>query len=92
MNTTFTTLISATQLRALLDAGEAPILIDARFDLADTAAGERAWGEGHLPGAIWIDLDAHLAAHDLPDLEVNRRLFPGLRTAQAVDTRDRGHN
>jgi len=75
MNTSFTTLISATQLRALLDVGEAPILIDARFDLADTTAGERAWGEGHLPGAFYLHLDRDLSGtktgrngrHPLPE-------------------------
>jgi thiosulfate/3-mercaptopyruvate sulfurtransferase len=75
MSTSYTTLISATQLRALLDAGEAPILIDTRFDLADTAAGERAWSEGHLPGASYLHLDRDLSGpktgrngrHPLPE-------------------------
>ena len=75
MSTTFTTLISAAQLRALFDAGEAPILIDVRFDLTDTAAGERAWGDGHLPGAFYLHLDRDLSGaktgrngrHPLPE-------------------------
>ena len=75
MNTSTTTLISATQLRALFDAGEAPILIDTRFDLADPFAGERAWREGHLPGAFYLHLDRDLSVtktgrngrHPLPD-------------------------
>ncbi len=75
MSTTFTTLISATQLRALFDAGETPVLIDTRFDLADPFAGERAWGEGHLPGAFYLHLDRDLSGpktgrngrHPLPE-------------------------
>ena len=75
MSTSTTTLISATQLRALLDAGEAPVLIDTRFDLADPFAGERAWGEGHLPCAFYLHLDRDLSGaktgrngrHPLPE-------------------------
>ncbi len=47
----FTTLISAEQTRARCSATQAPlVLLDCGFDLADTAAGERAWATGHLPG------------------------------------------
>jgi thiosulfate/3-mercaptopyruvate sulfurtransferase len=60
MTTLTTPLMSAPQLRALCDAGKAPVLIDTRFDLADPQAGERAWREGHLPGAHYLHLD-----HDL---------------------------
>ncbi|WP_296806141.1 sulfurtransferase [Thiocapsa sp.] len=50
-------------------------LFDCRFSLADPAAGRRAYAEGHLPGASYADLDAHLSApigpktgrHPLPD-------------------------
>lgn len=73
------TLISAAELQALLAqdlAPEAlPLLVDVGFDLADTAAGERAWTEGHLPGAHYLHLDRDLSAaktgtngrHPLPD-------------------------
>jgi thiosulfate/3-mercaptopyruvate sulfurtransferase len=54
-------LISATELRAMCDAGQAPVLIDTRFDLADPPAGERAWNEGHLPGAHYLHLDRDLS-------------------------------
>jgi thiosulfate/3-mercaptopyruvate sulfurtransferase len=71
----FTTLISAAQLRALLDADAAPVLIDTRFDLADPGAGERAWREGHLPGAHYLHLERALSGaktgrngrHPLPE-------------------------
>jgi thiosulfate/3-mercaptopyruvate sulfurtransferase len=50
-------------------------LFDCRFSLADPGAGRRAYAEGHLPGASYADLDAHLSSpigpttgrHPLPD-------------------------
>jgi thiosulfate/3-mercaptopyruvate sulfurtransferase len=61
MTTMNTPLISAAQLRTLCEAGDAPVLIDTRFDLTDTQAGERAWHEGHLPGAHYLHLDRDLS-------------------------------
>ena len=59
---TWTTLIDAPALRQLLASATPPVLIDARFDLADPAAGERAYGEAHLPGARYLHLDRDLSA------------------------------
>jgi thiosulfate/3-mercaptopyruvate sulfurtransferase len=59
---TYTTLIDAAALRELLASATPPVLIDARFDLADPAAGERAYGEAHLPGAHYLHLDRDLSA------------------------------
>ena len=56
-----TPLVSPEQLRAAIAAGAAPLIIDCSFDLADTAAGERAFEQGHLPGAIYAHLDRDLA-------------------------------
>jgi thiosulfate/3-mercaptopyruvate sulfurtransferase len=50
-------------------------LFDCRFSLTDTEAGQRAYLEGHLPGACYAHLDAHLSSpigpdtgrHPLPD-------------------------
>jgi len=58
MTTSYQTLISAAELQALSDV----LLIDVGFDLADTAAGERAYAEGHLPGAHYLHLDRDLSA------------------------------
>jgi thiosulfate/3-mercaptopyruvate sulfurtransferase len=60
------TLISADDLQALLDAGRPVVLLDCRFDLADVAAGERAYAAGHLPGAHYLHLDRDLSGdkHD----------------------------
>lgn len=57
----FTTLIDAAALQTLLNAQPAPVLLDCGFDLADTAAGERAYAAGHLPGAQYAHLDRDLS-------------------------------
>ena len=56
-----TTLISARQLHASLDAGEPIVLVDTSFDLADVAAGERSHAQGHLPGAHYLHLERDLS-------------------------------
>ena len=56
-----TPLVSPEQLLAALAAGAAPAIIDCSFDLADVAAGERAFAAGHLPGAVYANLDHDLA-------------------------------
>jgi thiosulfate/3-mercaptopyruvate sulfurtransferase len=61
MSTPYTTLISADQLRALIDVGAPPVIVDCSFDLADVQAGERCWREGHLPGAHYLHLDTQLS-------------------------------
>lgn len=57
----FETLIDAPTLRSLVGAGQAPVIVDTGFDLADPAAGERAWAAGHLPGAVYLHLDRDLS-------------------------------
>lgn len=73
-----TPLVTAEALRAALDAAAPPVVVlDASFDLADPAAGERAWREGHLPGARHVHLDRDLSGpktgtngrHPLPSRE-----------------------
>jgi len=72
---THTTLISAALTRELLAAAAPPVVLDCRFDLSDTAAGERDWAAGHLPGAQYAHLDRDLSGvrtgangrHPLPD-------------------------
>jgi len=56
-------LIDAAALRERLAGAEPPVLLDTSFDLADPAAGERSYREGHLPGAHYLHLDRDLADH-----------------------------
>jgi thiosulfate/3-mercaptopyruvate sulfurtransferase len=59
----FTTLITATELRALQASGAPTVVVDTGFDLTDTAAGERAYLEGHLPESHYLHLDRHLSGN-----------------------------
>jgi thiosulfate/3-mercaptopyruvate sulfurtransferase len=66
-------LISAGELAAALDTGDAPVLLDVRGRLgAPDPHGE--YVAGHLPGAVYVDLDTELAA--APDPELGRHPLP----------------
>jgi thiosulfate/3-mercaptopyruvate sulfurtransferase len=75
MSALFRTLISPAELRALQASGSPLVLLDCSFDLADPAAGERAYAAGHLPQARYAHLDRDLSGaksgrngrHPLPD-------------------------
>jgi thiosulfate/3-mercaptopyruvate sulfurtransferase len=51
------------------------VIVDTRFDLKDVEAGRKAYEAGHIPGAIYFDLDKDLSGqkgehggrHPLPD-------------------------
>ena len=61
MTTKLATLVSADTLRSLLASGQSVVLIDTGFDLADVAAGESAWREGHVPGSLYLHIDRDLS-------------------------------
>ncbi len=70
----FTTLVDTTTLAAHLnDPGW--VIFDCRFDLTKPDAGQRAYEEGHIPGARYAHLDRDLSSpvtpqsgrHPLPD-------------------------
>jgi thiosulfate/3-mercaptopyruvate sulfurtransferase len=56
-----TPLITANQLEELFNSGGNILLCDCRFDLADPSAGKKAYAEGHIPGAIYVNLDQDLS-------------------------------
>ena len=68
----WTTLISADELAAHIDQC---VVIDTRHELQDAQAGRRLYGEGHIPGAVFLHQDEDLAGarngrngrHPLPD-------------------------
>jgi thiosulfate/3-mercaptopyruvate sulfurtransferase len=60
----WTTLVDADGLAAAIAEDAANLVVlDARFSLADTAAGEQAWQASHVPGARYIHLDRDLSDH-----------------------------
>ena len=59
-------LISAAQLAAAIDSPQLRI-IDCRFNLLEPDAGREAYVGGHIPGAVYADLDKDLAAPVTPD-------------------------
>lgn len=69
------TLISATELQRLQAAGQALLLLDCSFDLADTDAGAGRFRRAHVPGAHYVHLERDLAGaktghngrHPLPE-------------------------
>jgi len=77
VNASYNALIDVSRLQALIAAGTPLVVIDASFDLADPAAGERAYAAGHLPGAHYAHLDRDLSGaktgrngrHPLPTRE-----------------------
>jgi thiosulfate/3-mercaptopyruvate sulfurtransferase len=54
-------LIGTNQLQALLNSGANVLICDCRFDLAQVSAGREAYAKGHIPGAIYVDLDKDLS-------------------------------
>jgi thiosulfate/3-mercaptopyruvate sulfurtransferase len=86
MTTSFTTLITAPELAALLSAAPRPVVIDTSFDLADTDAGEKRFRGSHVPGSHYLHLDRDLSGtktgrngrHPLPDRAAFRRTVAAL--------------
>ena len=72
----FTTLIDAATLQSKFENPDWRI-VDARHQLTDTGYGERAYAEGHVPGAVFMHCDRDLSGpmtgcngrHPLPDRE-----------------------
>jgi thiosulfate/3-mercaptopyruvate sulfurtransferase len=92
-------LLDVAGLRALLDAGRPVVVLDVRWALGDRD-GRARHRAGHVPGAVFVDLDADLAAppspalgrHPLPalaDLEASARRW-GVREGVPVVVHDDG--
>ena len=69
---TYTTLISASELQALMHSGTPLMVFDCSFDLATPSAGEQHFLEAHIPGAVYAHLDNALSApHGAPGADGN---------------------
>lgn len=93
-------LLTVAELQARIGQ-EGLFIIDARFKLDDPDYGARAYADGHIPGAVYLDLNQDLSSeivpgmtgrHPLPDpalLEARLREL-GLRTTDRVVVYDDG--
>lgn len=69
------TLISASQLNTELNQANL-VILDCRFYLTDFGKGKQLYAEGHIPGALFVDVHGQLAGpetdesgrHPLPDM------------------------
>lgn len=66
-------LISAAELHQQLNHPLKPLVLDCRFSLADTSAGEQQFQQCHIPGAAYLHLDRDLSG---PTNERNRGRHP----------------
>ena len=81
----FSTLVDAATLQAHLD-DPAWRGVDVRHQLADVGYGERAYAEGHIPGAVFLHCDRDLSGamngrngrHPLPDPEALAKRLGGI--------------
>jgi thiosulfate/3-mercaptopyruvate sulfurtransferase len=77
-------LISPEELAELLGSEQPPILADVRWSLGGPP-GKPEFDSCHIPGAVWVDLEAHLAGdpgrggrHPLPAVDVFERAMRDL--------------
>ncbi|MGW1840303.1 sulfurtransferase [Streptomyces sp. NPDC002067] len=91
-------IITATELASASAGANPPVLLDVRWQLQGPH-GRADYEAGHLPGAVFIDLDADLAGppgdegrHPLPDLAVLTAALrrAGVRSDRPVVTYDAG--
>ena len=77
--TTYTTLISAPDLQALIASGAPLMVFDCSFELMQPTAGAQQYAQAHIPGAVYANLDNDLSAkHGAPGAT-------GTVTAQEAD-------
>jgi thiosulfate/3-mercaptopyruvate sulfurtransferase len=78
-------LITADDLAALLADRDDVRVLDVRWRL-DRPDGRAEYGAGHIPGAVYVDLDHELAEHGAPTLD-GRHPLPSLSRLQAAARR-----
>ncbi|WP_405813792.1 sulfurtransferase [Streptomyces sp. NBC_01390] len=82
MSARVTTTVS--ELRELLVSDRPPVVLDVRWALGDPH-GRDHYADGHIPGAVYVDLDTELAAPASP--EVGRHPLPDLAELQSAARR-----
>ncbi len=81
--TPFTTLISATQLQALLGSATPCMVFDCSCDLMKPEIGPQQYHEAHIPGAVYAHLDNALSAKG--DRSITRAASGGRHPLPARD-------
>lgn len=83
-------LISPDELAARLATDEAPVVVDVRWSLTGPP-GREEYRVGHLPGAVYLDMDTELAAapgaggrHPLPDPQTLQTALRGAGVGPGV--------
>jgi thiosulfate/3-mercaptopyruvate sulfurtransferase len=76
-------LVAVTELAAALDADDPPAVLDVRWQLGGPP-GIDAYREGHLPGAVFADLDRDLSAAPSPGRSGGRHPLPSTADAEAA--------
>jgi thiosulfate/3-mercaptopyruvate sulfurtransferase len=76
-----TVLVDARALAASRAGDDPPVLLDIRWRLGDDS-GPARYAQGHLPGAVYVDLDRELAAP--PSAHEGRHPLPSLAALQAA--------
>ncbi len=71
-------------MHALLDSPRPPVVLDVRWQLGDDASAQK-YREGHIPGAVYVDLDAELAGP--PSAADGRHPLPTREQLQAAARR-----
>src|SRR6476661_5237338 len=84
MTDTAEVLMDVPGLQALLATGRHTVLLDVRWALGDPH-GREHYLEGHLPGAVFVDLETELA--DPPSSAAGRHPLPSLQRLQSVARR-----
>ncbi|SFJ90604.1 thiosulfate/3-mercaptopyruvate sulfurtransferase [Amycolatopsis sacchari] len=94
-------LISGEELARQLESADPPVLLDVRWALGDPH-GHQHYLDGHIPGAVYVDLDTELAAppvptegrHPLPDIDALQAAARrwGIREGSRVVAYDNGGN
>jgi thiosulfate/3-mercaptopyruvate sulfurtransferase len=77
-------LITATELAALIEAGDPLTVLDVRWRL-DEPDGRAAYLEGHLPGAVYVSLEDELSDHSIAGR--GRHPLPSGRNLEAAARR-----
>lgn len=80
---TVSNVVDVHELEAWLAGEQAPLVLDVRWSLGPGSE-RSAYLAGHVPGAVFVDLDAELAGQPGPD---GRHPLPGADAAESLLTR-----